>query len=184
MPGATSLGIPYPLQGEPVNATSWQNLATAVDGLMTQLDVIRDLAVSRPSATMQQGGGGTVMATGVTTTLTPFAGTVWDNGGFVSLAPAQFNVPPGVYWVSVGGALVSGFTTITTARLAISTPGFVWASQTITGGSVLPGTQALVFCNGATTAISFQAQWQGTGGPATVAFATAQIVKIRALADL
>lgn len=188
MPGATSLGIPYPYQYETVDASSWLDLATAVDGLMTSLDAIRALAADRPSAGIS-GGAANAVASATTTTVTNFTFENWDTGGYADLgvSPNQLTVPPGLYFVSAAG-LFGSVTTFTMARITILAGGVTWAGSMIDAnvnlGSTLSSTAGVVLATAATTAIQVQVRWQGVGGPPNFDFVQLQAMQIRALANV
>lgn len=187
MPGSTSLGIPYPLQGETVTAQSWEDLALAVDGLLTQLDTIRDLADDFETA--QISGGSVALATAVTGTVANYNSVSWDTSSWVNLGafPNQITVPPGLYFCA-GYSFLSGGTTYSMARLQIMVAGTPWGIRTTDGAGassiVVASTFAFVMCTAATTAITMSARWVGTGGPATFSTSRLQAVKIRALANV
>lgn len=187
MPGTTSLGIPYPYQGETVTAQSWQDLATYVDGLMTSLDTIRDLAENFETA--QISGGSVAVATGVTATIANYSSETWDTSGWVDLgvSPNQITVPPGLYFCN-GYAFLSGGTTYSMARLQVMAAGTAWGIRTTDGAGAssitVASVSALVMCTAASTALTLSGRWVGTGGPATFQTARFQAVKIRALADV
>lgn len=187
MPGYTSLGIQYPVQGEVVDAAAWQTMAQDIDDLMTSLDTIRDLAGSRPTASIS--GGSVATATGVDGTVSTFTSEDWDTGGYANLGVNndRLTVPPGIYWCTAVGNL-TGATTVTQKRLGILYNSIIWGSQseaTITSGnnnfSVATG---LVVASSAATAIQVRTRWQGTGGPATTRFVNLRIYQVRELNDL
>lgn len=189
MPGATSLGIPYPYQGETVDADSWENLANAVDGLMTSLDAIRTLAADRPTAALS-GGSANAVASATTTTVTAYSNVTWDNAGYADLGafPNQLTVPPGVYYVAAGG-FMSAVTTIAMARVTILAGGITWGGgmvDTLSGSisTTLSSVAAVVVLTGATNAVQSQVRWQGTGGPPNFTLMRLQVMQIRALADV
>ena len=187
MPDATSLGIPYPLQGETVTAQSWEDLATAVDGLLTQLDTIRDLAAQFETA--QISGGSVVANSASTQTIANYSSVTWDTSSWVNLGafPNQITVPPGLYFVA-GYSFISGGTTYNMARLQVMAAGVPWGVRTSDGAGtsamVVTSVFGFVMCTAATTAITLAARWQGTGGPATFSTSRLAVVKIRALADV
>lgn len=188
MPGSTSLGIPYPLQGETVDAASWQDMADTVDGLLTQLDTIRDVAVSKPSVSIS--GGTVVTATGVNGTVTGFTTEDWDTGGYADLGvnPDRVTVPAGIYFAVCEGSL-TGFTTLTMMRLSILADGVIWGANnvdTLTGSGVFRFSWGggTVMVSTASNAIQVRTRWNGTGGPATTQSVTLRVYKIRDLADL
>lgn len=189
MPGSTSLGIPFPLQGETVDAASWQDMADAVDALLSQLDTLRDLATSKPSASIS--GGTVVTATGVNGTVTGFTDVDWDTGGYADLVtnPDRVTVPAGVYWAICEGSL-TGYTTTTVMRLSILADSVIWGANNI---DILTGVGGIrsftwgagtVMVSAASNAIQVRTRWNGTGGPATTQSVTLRVYKIRDLADL
>lgn len=188
MPGSTSLGIPYPLQGEVISATQFQNMSTAVDALFTQLDTLRDLAGSKPSAGMT--GGSVATATGVNGTVANYTTIQWDTAGYCNLGthPNSFVVPPGVYWASCGGNL-SGATTVATKRLMLLFNSIIWGSQATdvtsgTGNGTMSVSSGVIVATAPTNTIEVRTFWSGTGGPATTQFVDFRIYQIRALADV
>ena len=188
MPGSTPLGIPYPYQGETVNATSWQNMATAIDGLMTSLDAIRDGIETIPTARIE-GGSANAVASATTVTVTNYNLVSWDNAGYANLGafPSQLTVPPGLYYVTASGTFAST-TTTAMARIHIITGATIWAASMIdtssTTGTTLSTATGLVLATTATTAIQSSVRWQGTGGPPNFTFCALEVMKIRALADV
>lgn len=186
MPGSTSLGIPYPYQSETVTAQSWEDLALAVDGLMTQLDTIRDLAAQFETA--QISGGSVVANSASTQTIANYSSVTWDTSGWVDLGafPNQITVPAGLYFCA-GYSFISGGTTYAMARLQIMAAGTPWGVRTTDGtgtsSMVVSSVFGFVMCT-ASTAITMSGRWQGTGGPATFSTSRLSVVKIRALADV
>ena len=102
MPGTTSLGIRYPFQNETVNQASWQNMANDIDGLLTQLGVLRDATVNPATAQIFGSGTSVTLATNVTGNLT-FNFENWDTAGYANLGVNndRFTVQPGVFYVAV-----------------------------------------------------------------------------------
>lgn len=188
MPGTTSLGIRYPLQGEVITAQAYQDMADDIDALMSDLDVLRDYTTSRPSAAIS--GGSIATATGVNGTVAAYTTVVWDTGGYADLItnPNQLTVPSGIYWVVCEGTL-TGATTVTAKRVGVLHNSIVWGAQvvdTISGtgnGSISPAS-ALVIATGLTNAIQVRAFWTGTGGPATTQSVDLRVYKVRELSDL
>ncbi len=188
MPGSTSLGIPYPLPGEVIDAADFQDMSVAVDALLSQLDVLRDLVGARPSAAMS--GGSVATATGVNGTVTNFSTVTWDTGGYCDLGvhPSSFVVPAGLYWVSCTGFL-SGATTVANKRLMIRSSATDWGGQstditTGTGNGSMSVTSGTVVATAASNTIEVRTFWSGTGGPATTQFVYFRIYQIRTLADV
>lgn len=189
MPGATSLGIPYPIQPEVVNALSWQNMATAIDTLLTSLDTLRDLAVTRPSARITGATTGAVNSA-TTTTVTNFTTVEWDTGSYANLgvSPSQLTVPPGLYFATASLSASGSVTAQAMARLQIITGATVWGGAMVdTTGLTslsLSSPTTLIMTTAATTAIQIQVRWQGTGGPPSFTLGTLQVVQVRQLAAL
>lgn len=188
MPGSTSLGIPYPLQGEVIDAASFQAMSTAVDTLLTSLDALRDLALTKPSAGLT--GGSIATATGVNGTVANYTTIQWDTAGYANLGthPNSFVVPPGIYWASCGGNL-SGATTVATKRLGILFNSIIWGAQATditsgTGNGTFSVSSGVIVCSAPTNTIEVRTFWSGTGGPATTQFVDFRIYQIRALADV
>lgn len=187
MPGYTSLGIPYPLMGEVVDASDFQDMSTYVDTLLSQLDALRDLAGTKPLAAMS--GGSVVTATGVNGTVANYSSIVFDNASYADLGvhPNSFLVPPGLYWASCGGFL-SGATTVAQKRLAILYNGFIWGGQSTdvltSGNGTMSVASGTIVATAPTNTIEVRTFWSGTGGPATTQFVDFRIYQIRALADV
>src|SRR6476646_479917 len=103
MPGTTPLGLRYPLQGETVDAASWQNLATDIDAQMTVIQGLRNKAFKPPTASIGNSGGNVLPVTTATGVAASFLFNVvnWDNAGLVNLAVNndRITVGPGVWWV-------------------------------------------------------------------------------------
>lgn len=191
MPGTTSLGIPYPLQGETVNATSWQNMATVVDALFTQLDALRLLGTTRPTASVSSSGSVTAIASGTTTTQL-YTIENWDNAGYATLGTNadRLTLDTGVFYgrfnclVSPTNSAVN----ITLVRSSMLLNGIVIAgaetdpveSDNDPGGQVV---SAIFVVGVAGSILTSQALFVGTGGTAFQASATLQVYKIRELLD-
>lgn len=184
MPGVTPLGLRYPYEGEPVTATSWQNLAEDIDAMMTNLNTTRNLAMRRTTAHMFTTGG-LVTATGVDSVMT-FNQSLWDSDGIVSF-PSTMNLPPGVWWARVTSESVSGFATFTFGRVGVLTPGpTLWAHMQVdTVTTSLPGPITASGClvTTAVTPMTMRVRWNGTGGPATWGASSMQVYKVRDLGD-
>lgn len=190
MPGATSLGIPYPIQPEVVNSLSYKNMADAIDTLMTSLDTLRDVALQRPFAQIS-GGSANAIVSATTTQVTAFTNVTYDTGSYANLGafPNQLTVPPGIYMASAAG-LLGSVTTLAMARLMIFTAAStLWAGDmldTVSSSTsfTLSSPTALILCTAPTTAIQAYVRWQGTGGPPNATFVTLQVMQVRQLADL
>jgi hypothetical protein len=187
MPGATSLGIRYPFQGETVTATSWQNTANDIDGLLTQLDVLRDTSISKLSASIS--GGTVATATGATGVATTFTNENWDTGGYADLVANndRLTVTPGVYWTQCR-AILTTVTTITSARCGVLVGGAVlWNAitvDTIGGTNVACNSTGIVVVTLPATIFQVQVRWVGTGGPGTWTNVRLEAYKVRDFANV
>jgi hypothetical protein len=196
MPGVTPLGLRYPYQGETVDATSWQNLANDIDGLMTTVQGLRDKAFRPPTASIGNSGGNVLpvtTASGATTNML-YNVTNWDTGGLVNLGVNndRITVGPGLWWVRSTVSLLDSWTTLTFMRVVISdTTATNWAAaqvDTVTTPAVAGAVtvNAVVVNRAATLGITSLVAWFGTGGPARWAQGTAnlQVYRIREIGDV
>lgn len=189
MPGATPLGLRYPLQGETVDATSWQNLANDIDGLMTTVDSLRDRSIKPATASIRGSFSGTAVATGVDSVYNNFNAVVWDNSSFANLGvnPDRLTLSTGVYYASAMGE-ITAYTTLTFFRVGLLAGGRIWAMQHVDTLAVatFPQAQAsgVVVITTPSTALQMRIRWNGTGGPATVVDGLLSVYKIRELADV
>lgn len=189
MPGATPLGLRFPLQGETVDATSWQNLANDIDALMTTVDGLRDRAIKPATAAIQGSFTGTAVATGVDSVYNDFTNVNWDNAGFanVGVNPDRLTLSTGVYYASALGSLTA-YTTLTFFRVGLLAGGRIWAMQHVDtlAAASFPAAQAagVVVVTAPATALQMRIRWNGTGGPATVFDGLLSVYKIRELADV
>ena len=188
MPGATPLGIRYPFQGETVTATSWQNTANDIDGLLTQLDVLRDTSVSKLSASVS--GGTAVTATGVTATVTVFTNENWDKGGYANLGVNndRLTVTPGIYWTQCRANLTT-VTTITSARAGILVGGAtLWNATTLDtqpfSNSGSCNSTGIIVVTAPATILQIQVRWVGTGGPGNWVSCRLEAYKVRDLVNV
>jgi len=196
MPGATPLGLRYPYQGETVDATSWQNLATDIDGLMTTTQGLRDKAFRPPTASIGNSGGNVLpvtTASGAVGTML-YNVTNWDNASLTNLAVNndRITVGPGLWWTRLTVSLLDSWTTLTYMRIIISdTTANNWAQAQIDTVSTPAVAGALtvdtvVVNRAASLGITSLVTWVGTGGPARWAQGTAnlQVYRIREIGDV
>ena len=132
MPGATPLGLRYPFQGETVDATSWQNLATDIDGLMTTTQGLRTTAFHPPTASIGNSGGNVLPVTTASggSALMLFNVVNWDNASLVNLVANndRITVGPGIWWARTTVSLLDSWTTLTYMRAGIiDALGNTWA---------------------------------------------------------
>lgn len=188
MPGATPLGIRYPFQGETVTATSWQNTANDIDGLLTQLDVLRDTSVSKLTASIS--GGTAVTATGVVGTVATFTTENWDTGGYADLVANndRLTITPGIYWTQCQANLTT-VTSITSARCGILIGTTVlWNAVTLdtqpASNSGSCNSTGIVVVSAPTNIVQIQVRWVGTGGPGNWVSCRLEAYKVRDLANV
>lgn len=189
MPGYTSLGIQYPLQNEVVDATSWQTMADDIDALLTSLDALRDVAVSRPTAAIS--GGSTGLAVNTDGVLSGFTVEDFDTGGYANLGVNndRLTLPTGVFWCQAK-ANMTGATTIAMTRTGLLVGGTtIWAMQqqdTYAAGAN-PGnirSSGIVVITSASTTLQARIRWSGTGGPATFLSQELAAYKVRDLGNV
>ena len=189
MPGATSLGIHYPLQNETVDAASWQTMANDIDALLTSLDALRDVAVSRPAAKIS--GGSTIVAANTDSVMSGFSTESFDTGGYANLGVNndRLTLPTGIFWCYTV-ANMSGATTLAMTRTGLLVGGTtIWAMQqqdNYTAGHNPSSIRSsgLVVITVASTILQARIRWAGTGGPATFLSQELAAYKVRDLADV
>jgi hypothetical protein len=192
MPGTTSLGLRYPLMGETVDATSWQNLANDIDALMTSIKTIRDKAFRTPTASIGVLGSAVNSASTVLVDQ-QFTIVHWDTNSMVNLGVNndRITVPAGVWYVRFTCNSYTGTTTSTYSRVMVrDTLGNQWGSQStgsgITGGQGFgPFSVSTVILANQTVGIKGSMQWTGTGGPAVWGGGCElQVYRLREAADV
>jgi hypothetical protein len=191
MPGTTSLGIRYPLQNETVTATSWQDLATDVDTLMTQLDALRDKTTNPLSASISGpfSAPATSLATTTDGTYNVFNTVNWDTGGFANLGlnPDRLTLPTGIYFARASVA-ITAYTTLSFMRVGVLTNTTDWSRQTtstVSGTPILTASASgLVVVTVPSTALKVHLRWVGTGGPANFIQGRLDAYKIRDISDV
>ncbi len=189
MPGTTPLGLRYPLQGETVNATSWQNLATDIDTLMTTVDGLRDRALQPATASIIGSFSATSLATATDGVYSTFVTVLWDTSGFANLGvnADRLTLSTGVYFARAQATL-SGYTTMTYVRVGLLAQSRIWAMQnadTIAGSGLHTANAAgIVVITTASSALQVRIRWAGTGGPANFINGALDVYKIRELADV
>ena len=196
MPGTTSLGLRYPLMGETVDATSWQNLANDIDALMTTVQNLRTKAFHTPTASIGNTGSGSLNINTASGALADmqFNAVNWDTATLANLGVNndRVTVPPGIWYVRFTAGLLQGFTTATFISVYVRDgAGTIWgAQQTGNVTSGLPGpltVDTLVLTTAAATAIKGSVIWVGTGGPGQWTAsngASLQVYRIRELVDV
>lgn len=188
MPGVTPLGLRFPLQGETVDSTSWQNLANDVDTLMTTVDGLRNRA-TKPATASIQGFAGTALATGVDGVYANFNFVEWDNAGFANLGvnPDRLTLSTGVYYASAQATLTT-YTTMVFFRVGLLAGARIWAMQHVDtlAAAALPTAIAagVVIITAPATALQVRIRWNGTGGPASITNGLLSVYKVRELADV
>jgi hypothetical protein len=189
MPGATSLGIRYPLEGETVTAQSWQDMADDIDALFTDLDTLRIAGLNRATASVSSspaGVGGIV--SGTTTTMT-YTIEDWDTGGYANLGVNndRLTLPTGLYFMrfSTFLGIPSTINDITLVRYFLNLNGIAIASietdenSSITNNNTVTCVYPVM---SASSSLTGSCRFNGTG-TATMAGASLQAYKIRELLD-
>jgi hypothetical protein len=178
----TSLGIRYPSPYDTVDATSWQNLASDVDGLLTALGTKRDAALKPSSARVLGPGTQTVPAT--TPTVVTYTIEEWDVGGIANLGVNndRLTLTPG-FWYVQGMIWYDGITnpnhtevdiTLNTVQVAQNRIGPIYSGYCMQAAILIPVTTAGDF-------VQMVAGWSGAGGPSTLIRATMDAIKLRNL---
>lgn len=167
MPGVTTNRLyPYPLFGETVDATSWQNLANAVDADFTTADLLRADAQRRPLAYVATGANQAITS-GVLTNM------LWDTD-IVAPNPAtmhstsvntdRITVPtPGAYFCALRG--FGQGTPMTVMQLTLTVNGTPWqgrSAYTVGLGLLSPSLCGLVLCQNAGDIIRSAVKLTGT----------------------
>jgi len=188
MPGATPLGLRYPLQGETVDATSWQNLAEDIDTLMTQLDGLRDANLRPITASVTGSGGSAVTATGVDGVLT-YNLESWDTANLANLGVNndRLTLSTGIWFARANTSFLSGTGAITFTRTGLLLGGVLWQSMEMSTATSVTGNMVATGCLVVTVAgtiLQQRVRWNGAGGPGTWSGGTLQVYKIRELADI
>lgn len=192
MPGVTPLGLHYPLQGETVDAASWQTLANDIDGLMTTTQTLRTAAFKPPTASIGNNGSLAVSTASGGSTIMLYNVVHWDNASLVNLGVNndRITVTPGVWHVRFTTTL-SSVTTVTYARaLILDTAGTTWGfaqmDAVAVGQAGAITVNAYVVNFAATVGIQGLVSWVGTGGPGSWVGTGAelQVSRIRTIADV
>lgn len=178
----TSLGIRYPGPHDVVDATSWQNLASDVDGLLSAIEVKRAAVAKPPSARVLGSGSQTVAVTTPTTVV--YTTEEWDIGGLVNLGVNndRITLTPGI-WIITGTIFYTSQATIAHIEVDLNLNGAQFVQNRIGPfyASAVPQMQAtgIVICTVAGDFVSMTAGWSGTGGPAVLFQSYLEAVKIR-----
>ena len=191
MPGTTSLGIHYPLQNETVNATSWQTMATDVDTLLSQLDVLR-LKTTNPLTASISGPfitPATAVATATDGIYNVFNTVNWDTGGFANLGvnPDRLTLSTGIYFARATAA-ITNYTTLTFMRVGVLVGANWWSRQTtstISGTPIVTASaSALIAVTAPATTLKLSVRWVGTGGPANFIQGRLECYKVRDISNV
>lgn len=189
MPGATSLGIPYPFQGETVTAQSWQDMATSVDALFTTLNNLTTPATNRATASVSSVGAVTAIASG-STLVQSFATEDWDTGGYANLGvnADRLTLDTGIFYARFNVLVTptNSATNITMVRTYLvldgTTVGAVETDQAETdNGSAGQVATSMMFVPNAGAVLQGVYTFVGVGGTAFSGSATLQVYKIREL---
>lgn len=175
MPGMTSNEFfPYPLMGETVDATSWQNLANAIDASLATLATGAADAKKPPTAMVRQSFAGTAITVNTDTNILFTTDQFVDPSSMhsTSVNTDRIILPePGIYLVR-GQTTVSSTTTLTTAKAAISLNGtIVFAEQTGVNNlnqSWRLEVNGVVLSMAAGDIVRLVARWGGTGTATTL----------------
>lgn len=191
MPGMTSLGIRYPFQNETVNATSWQTMATDVDTLLSQLDVLR-IKTTNPLMASISGPfitPSTNLATATDGVYNVFSTVNFDTGGFANLGvnADRLTLSTGIYFARASATMTT-YTTVTYMRVGLLTGSTVWSMQTTatlaTNPTLLGSASGLVVVTAPNTALQVRIRWVGTGGPAHFVQGRLDCYKIRDISNV
>lgn len=139
MPASTPLGIVYPCSGENIDCTTFGDYADSVQAAITNTQSGVNDALHPPSVWVRRtvGTGGTVVAPGVTTTIT-YAEVMYDTAGMFTLAsPSIITITRfGTYLVSCGTQRTNPTpATLTSSRAAILVNGQERAYQKSDAGT-------------------------------------------------
>jgi hypothetical protein len=178
MPGVTPyFGLRFKCQGEAVNDTDFNNLASDIDAALTIVKAIEDAVRMPPYARVLRTGSAlsVAVATDVTATYTD---EIYDSAGIVNLGGSTSNlVAPtdGVYFVDFRTNFPTGFTTLTSVRASILFNGTArYRKKSIQDGVNVWGMYFL----SAGQAATVQVRWTGTGGPASFSKYEANIYRV------
>lgn len=168
MPGATPVfGIRYPVMGDPITTTVFQDEATDIEAAVASVDALATARLNRPYVVVF----GSFTAVIAVETVVTWTGEGRDTDNMFTLgAPTVLTVnTPGVYLVTAN--MDSPFaTTITAVRTSLLRNGVVQYAQSkrsqnngIGADTLLSG---LISCAAGDT-LQVRFLWTGTGGPAS-----------------
>src|SRR5580765_4389649 len=132
MPGSTANEhLPYPFVYETVNATSQQNLATAIEASLAATDVLRLDALKPPTCVVNRFGSVAITVnTDTAATLTSSNFTDPASMHSVSVNTDQVILPTNGIWLIHGEANLTATTTLTAVKTGITQNGTqVFAKQ-------------------------------------------------------
>lgn len=182
MPVTSNYGLRYPGPYDTVDATSWQNLATDIDTVMSTVEAKR-LAAAKPPSARIFNDSTQLLVQGVPATIT-FVTEDWDVGGLANLGVNNDRLTLGTgVWLVSAGMRFFGMTNVNEVEVNITVNGVNYCQYRIGGlyAGAIPITQVtgLVVATAPTDYVTMVAAWVGTGGPATALGGWLQALKIR-----
>jgi len=178
----TSLGIRYPGPHDVVSATSWQNLASDVDDLLSAVEVKR-AAVAKPNSARVLGSGSQTVAVTTPTTVV-YTTEDWDIGGLANLGVNndRITLTTGI-WIVTGTIWYTTQTTIAHIEVDLNLNGVQFVQNRVGPfyAGAVPQIQAtgIVVSGAPGDFVTMTAGWSGTGGPSTLIQTYLEAVKIR-----
>lgn len=173
MPGVTPvLGLPYPLETDPITVADFYNLANAIDLAQAVIETSAAAQITgRPMAAVRGGSNSSNQSVGFTFNWTTSAsGFVTTDSMYSTLSPTKFTVnTAGLYLIAFTGlTLTSGYATVDQLEGNIQVNGQTITWDRTPGISSSPGTAggSMLWPCQVGDQITLFAQWQGTGGPA------------------
>jgi hypothetical protein len=175
MPGTTANEFfPYPYMGETVNATSWANLANAIDAALVTLNAVATDAKKPPTVMVRETLAGTAITVATNTNIFFTTNQFIDPSSMHSTSSNtdQIITPePGIY-LCRGAVQVGGTTTLTGLKAAVSLNGTqVLARQENPKNlntSWTTEVNGVVLSMAAGDIIRLVARWAGTGTATTI----------------
>lgn len=175
MPGLTpNEFFPYPYMGETVNATSWQNLATAIDAALASVALVATDAKKPPTAIVRESVGGTAITVATNTNILFNSNTFVDPTSMhsTSVNTDQVILPEAGIYLVRGSITLGSPTTLTLMRAAITLNGVqVFARQDSpknVNQSWTTDCNGVVISMAAGDILRLVARWGGTGTATTV----------------
>jgi hypothetical protein len=165
VPGATGLGIPYPLEAEVVDANSVQNLANSVDALLNTAFTAANLSRSRPAALAVRDTTTQSFTSGVALANVTYTTEHYDNDAMCNLGVNNERltvVTAGVYCVYFAWAVPSSNSSqFTSSNTVITVNGAI-----VSGRKLRWGEDGAIVCMrrlAAADILRAQYTWTGTG---------------------